>query len=494
MPLFSKKPAKSTATGRQPLSIALDESGIKAIAFGLTWRSVASRGSARQDAIRAAKLVGATHLISKQQQYGYGAIAGDVSPSTRIYPAALVAARQHGGDAIYALKVFEGEYWFAVVRGGQPSSTDRIIHSENDLEVIDAARHEIESGVEDDVHYVLYTNIEDHGLGERVRGLTAADLLLAASGEDDLLGPIPKSSSNVPRPVLYMVLTAIALVFISKGWGMYKEHERQRLARLHNAAEEPPAQAWAAATNTWMAQHVAGDPQGLAAPRVSLGKVPLLLGGWVLKGAACNAITAPAHGPAMRGGARVPASAKAGHVAPAAPSRGERVWGCYAQYIRPVTGVVNRELKGLIPAGWSVQYKGIDEIVASWDVLQATRPFSMASLKPVDYHMVQTISKLQHLQPALAQIAPLNFIEVKIPPPRSKDGKAMPMPASVPKIKQTDISVMAPLRSVDALIDSGVDADWKSISISFVEGSADQASLRSSSMMANVKGVLYAKG
>ncbi|CAN7358218.1 hypothetical protein [Variovorax sp. LjRoot178] len=477
MAFFKKKSKSNQDSGRAPLVVAVDEHEPKAIAFGVSWRAVASRTSGKQDAIKIARAGGATHLLSSLQQFGYGLVPANAAPEgTKVFAAARVAARQHGGDAIYALKLFpEGnEYWFAVIRGGQPSSIDRIIESDNDMALIEATRQEIENGVEDGVSYAIFTNLEDHDLSEKARSLSAADLLLAATGEEDVLQPLPKKRAQIPTPVIAVVGVAVVVAAGNKGWGVYQEKERQRLARLSQSAEEPPEQAWARATKAWADAHRAADPQGLAAVRVSLGSVPLAWGGWNLESVTCNAAPAAATQPGM-------------------PAQGDQRWGCAATYTRTQTGRLNREMKQSVPAGWTVQYRGLDTIVASWNVAQAAQPFTFEALRPVESHMVDTVSRLQKLQPAFSQVGDLNFVPVEITAPRKPDGTAVPMVASVPQLRAATFTLKAPLRSIDALIDAGVDADWQQIVIYFKQADGEKVDLKFSALTADIKAVIYAK-
>ncbi len=449
---------------RATVTIASDAEGEKSIAFGVTWRAIASRNGGRQDALKLARAAGGTHLTFKQQQYGYGVLPADVVEP--IYPAAQVAARQHGGDGVYAIKIFPGEYWLAVIRGGQPSSIDRVIHADTDLEVIGAAQAEIAEGVKEEVHYTIYTNIDDHGLVGDVIGLAPEDLLLAAVGDEDVLEPIPKSASAIPKPVLYALLLAVVAGIGNKGWDMYQTRERERLARMNVVADEPPQQAWARATAQWAAEHAAAAPSGLIAARVSLGKAPVVWGGWWLETATCDA---------------------------GAPATNSRVWNCSARYVRPETGKFNRDMDKVVPDGWRVQYQGLSLIVASWTFTQPSEPFRFEGLQKVGYHQVETVSRLQRLQPAFSQVGAISFTPVAIPAPKRKDGTAVPVIDSVPKFSEGTVAVKGPLRSLDALIADGIPADWTHLSLSYVPNSSGAtASLKSSAITADARGAVFA--
>lgn len=477
MAFFKKKTKSNQDSGRLPVVVAVDEHEPKGIAFGVSWRAVASRSSTRSDAIKIARSGGATHLVSSLQQFGYGNIPADSAPAgTKVFAAARVAARQHGGDAIYALKIFPdgNEYWFAVVRGGQPSSIDRVILSDNDMDLIDAARKEIESGLEDDISYAVFTNLEDHDLSDKARGLTVPDLLLAAAGEEDVLQPLPKKSGEIPKPVIGVVAVAVLVALGNKGWSMYQEKERKRLAMLNATVKESPEQAWARATQAWADAHRAADPQGLAAVRVSLGSVPLVWSGWELQSATCNAVPPAA-------------------VQPGAAAQSDQRWSCNAVYNRSQLGRLNREMKDSIPEGWTVQYRGLDTLTGSWTVTQAAQPFKYDALRSVESHMIETVSRLQKLSPAFAQAGDLTFVPVDITPPRRKDGTAVPPVASVPQLRAASFTLKAPLRSIDALIDAGIEGEWQQIGMQFKRADGEKVDIKTSAVNADIKVLIFAK-
>lgn len=481
MALFKKKAARDVDGARAQMSVVADELAQNAIAFGVTWRAIASRNVSESDAIKAARAGGATHLIRSVTQFGFGRLPADAPRDATLYAAAKVAARLHGGDAIYALKLFEGEYWLAVIRGGQPSNIDRIITATNDVELIEAVQSELHTGIEDGTTYTVYTNLEDPGFDE-ARGLDAADLLMALGSQDDVLQPIPTKRRQIPVPVIVAIVGAALAACANKGWEIYQAKERQRLLLLNRVVDEPPEQAWARATKAWADQHRSADPQGLAAVRVSLGKVPLVWGGWNLQSGVCSA-----QDPAASTGVAGQAGATAKTGTP------DRRWSCVATYTRGQAGRLNREMQSDIPAGWTIQYRGLDTIIGSWTVAQSSQAFNFEGIRSIEHHLVETVSRLQRLQPAFSQVADLNFAPVEITPPRKADGTAVPPLASTPVLRMATFSLKAPLRSVDALIDAGIDADWQQISVAVVSDQNTKAGLKSSALTADVKGQIYAK-
>lgn len=469
MAFFKKKSKSGNGNGRAPLAIVVDDASQNAIAFGVTWRAIATRNVGMAEAVKAARSAGATHLITSLQQFGFGAMPADAPAGVTVYAAARVAARQHGGDAIYALKLFEGEYWFAVVRGGQPSAMDRIIFSDNDLEITGEVVREIASGVDDGTKYTVYTNLEDHEFSDRARSLEPADLLLSVHSVEDTLVPLPSKRAQLPMPIVVAILVAIGIAFASKGWQMYQEKERQRLAALNVVVDEPPEQAWARAMKTWADTRTEPDARGLTAVRVSLGSVPLTWGGWKLQGGGCIAQTG------------------------VSPSQGGVQWNCSATYLRGPVGKVNRDMKDEVPAGWSVQYVGLDKINSSWSLRTPGKAFSFEALRPVEYHQVETASRLQKLQPSFGQIGDLAFAPVEIAPPRKADGTSYPVTDTTPQVRSAQFTLKAPLRSIDALIDAEIPAVWQQLAVTFQTDEGSKAGLRSSALMADVKGLIYAK-
>jgi len=69
----------------------------------------------------------------------------------------------------------------------------------------------------------------------------------------------------------------------------------------------------------------------------------------------------------------------------------------------------------------------------------------------------------------------------------------MPMPATVQQMRSASFSLKAHLRSVDALIDAGVDAEWQQINVYFKRADGEKVSITTSALTADIKGVIYAK-
>lgn len=479
MAFLSKKQNRSASPTGKTVAVAVAEDESKSLVFGVNWRYVASRTSGRADATKLARKTNSTHLLFKHQQYGFAQVPA--SGVGTLYPAAQVVARQNGGDALYLIKVFDGEYWIAVIRGSQPSDIDRVLHFENDGQALEAAHEELKRISDDDIELNVYTNLPDSEIPKALF-VTPSDLLKWAVNEDDQFVELPKGQSTFPKPLVVGIGVAAFLLIAFKGWGMYQQHERQRLAALNVIVEEDPESAWKRAIQTWTASRASQDPRGLLAARVSLGATPLLWGGWYLQVASCTA-AAPAATPLA------PAEG-----APPAAVASVRAWSCSATYQRLPVGSPNRDMTARALPGWSIQYKGLEQIIASWAVEQAVSQLKTEDFESTSFHQVETVSRLQKLLPAIAQMNAPVFANAVIAPPKKSDGTAFPMPPGLPQIMEAELTLKAPLRSVDALIEGGIAADWTQISISYAPSTSDSSlSLRGSAMTADVRGVIYAK-
>lgn len=463
--------------GGKHVAVVVAEQSDKSLVFGATWRSVAARTGGRADALKLARKAGASHFIFKQQQYGYAKVPNDAEGW--VYPASQVVARQHGGDALYVIELFPNEYWLSLIRLGQPTDVDKVIHSDFNESVIDSAKEQIKIAADEGTTLAVYSNIEGNGF-DGAKFLSPADILIFANVESDRLDEIPKGQTSIPKPALIVIGIVIMAIAANKGWNMYQQHQRQKLAALNAIAEEEPADAWKRAIQQWESSRVAQNPRGLAVVRESLGNIPVLWNGWYLQSAVCSASTGVANA--------------ASGVTTAPTSISTRSWNCSANYQRMTIGTFNRDMDAKALPGWTVQYKGLDSIVAAWKVNQDTAPFKIADIDTTNYYQKETVSRIQRLIPAFGQLNSPNFSQSNIAPPKKADGTSVPVPADIPQIVEAEIVIKAPLRSVDALINGDVYADWTQIVINFTPSSSDLTiSLKGSALTADVRGVIYAK-
>lgn len=455
------------AAGRAPKLEALfaDETGNKGLAFCLQWKTIASSGG-RDDAIALARSSGATHYVYRGQQVGFAAMPADISPTARLFPAAMVAARAHPGWAVTALRIGEGEYWLAVTSNGSPTSTDRFLHDSDDSTALQAVRELLarQEQASAGVQVSVYTNIEDHGL-ESAKHYDVPDMLELGMSESELLVEVPKASLAIPKPVQYAALALLAFVVAQQGYKHYQDKKRAEAIAANAAGDLSPEQAWAQTLATWQAGVAALDGTGLLTPRASLNGVPIEWDGWLLTTAACKA---------------------------GAPGGGTRTWSCQAAYQRGPAGDVNTQMVRNVPAGWTVQFKSLGGMQVSWSLAQQVAPIKVEQLQDPKHFEIEVASKLQRLLPALTGDVSLSFTPVVLTPPKRRDGSAIPPIPRAQGLVQSSIAVKAPLRSLDALIGADVDADWKELSVSF-DSTGLKGVVNGSALMAEAHGDVYAQ-
>lgn len=465
---------KASAGGKKAaprLELVFDETNTRALAFGVQWRSIATAGG-RDEAVKLARQVGATHYIFRGQQLGLGALNGAdaaSAASARIYPAAAVAARHMVGNAICALRIQPGEYWIAAVANGAPTSTDLFLQGIDDAQALERVRQvasQVYAGAQ--AEPAVYTNIDGSGI-EGVKAYSDEDLFQALVSGSEVLAPLPKAGASIPKPVL-IAAAAVAVLLVGQQANQWWTKKKAReAAMLADSSEIDPAQAWAQEIANWEASRAAANGYGLLEARDQLTRLPVRWEGWSLTTAVCRAASlSVANGTAQRS------------------------WTCAADYTRSRVGSVNRKMASILPAGWVVSFTPLNGLRVSWNFVQPARPLKLADLPKADFYRVEVASRLQVLQPALAGDVSYTFAPVDIPPPRKKDGTAFPPPPEVQGLTSAAVVVKGPMRSMDALIKADVAANWQEISITY-DNQEPKGALNASSLMAEAKGEMYAR-
>lgn len=447
----------------------------QALAFGVTWQSVVSAKS-RAKTEKEARQLGATHVISREQQIGYGRLlSGDLAPGERLYPAAAIAARRVGtGICLLRLHDDSGStkpgYWLATVRNSAPTSLDKLFLSE--AEAVSQALEVHSSWNADGLKIGIYSNTDIPG--HIVQPLDPVDLLSAIDQKDGALQPIARNQS-IPKPVLIgLALTAAAVLAMK---GIEKYHAKKRAAAIAAATASnavDPVFAWKKAVEEWASTTAApqgNNGQGILKAREALGQAPAVWNGWILERANCTATAAIS--------------------AVGQP----RQWGCKAFYSRGLAAAVTRDLKESTPAGWQMQFLNLSNAVATWSFSESTVGLDVARLQRVEFHQVETASLLQPLRAALTDEIPFNFEPVVIQPPLDEKGTAIPPPPEAPVLRRLLLTVKGPLRSLDALVSTKAEVDWTELHLHSIQPYPDgniEPGLKSSLVVAEIKGVLYA--
>jgi len=474
--MLSKLKSKSSSKRSSVAELIADHTGNKAIVFGLQWRSVATSGG-RDSAAKFARSARASHFIYRGQQIGFGTIPGrakDLPPN--IYPAALLAARQHAGDSLYVVRIDSGAYWLALIRNGSPTSTDRFVEGVDDAGVLAMARDIFEPLLEDGIKLGIFTNIERSGIDE-ARLASVEELLDLAMMEDDRLQVVPAGGIKIPKPVLGVLALAVLFLVAQRGYAMWKDAERAKIAAQNVVVEEDPVVAWDRSIEKWSQGVTGHNPTGLALVRDSMADLPTVWDGWILSRSSCT----------QQSEAAASAPTADGSVAPA-----KTAWSCMASYERQPGGSLTREMVTKVPPRWTVSFTPLNLMQLSWSVDSPRDPMVIESLPKKGHHNIETVSKLQRLSPVLAQVPSFAFSPVDIPPPVSSSGVAFPPDDRASGIVKADLSVRGPLRSIDALLNSGIDVAWNSLTLSYAPAGS-QAGIQSSVITAEAVGVMYAK-
>lgn len=486
--LFKKKStsARGAPKAKSAVELITDNGGNKALVFGITWRSVATAGG-RDAAAKIARSERATHFTYRGSQIGFGIIPGkakDLPPA--LYPAAMLAAKQHAGDSIYVLRVYDdegestagGSYWIALIRNGLPTSTDRFIEGIDDAEALAMAREIVHPLISDDIKIGFYTNIERSGV-DGAKLSSVEDLLDIAIIDEDRLQLVPRGGITIPKPVLGVIALAVVFLVGQRLYAMYDESERAKLAAQNAVVEEDPTVAWDRVINNWHASVSGPNARGLDAVRASMSDLPAKWDGWMLSRSAC-AVSPSVPAPAGADGA--PAVAQSSSV----------VWSCTAGYERQQIGKLTRDMVNQIPERWRVSFTPLNQMQLSWEVKVDKDPMSIGALPKQAHHNIETVSKLQQFSPAMSTAATFMFRPVDIAAPVSTTGAIFPPDSRTEGLTQADLQLRGPMRSIDALLNAGIDATWTSITLVY-SPAASQADIRSSVITAEATGVLYAK-
>lgn len=483
MKLFGGKKNAGVASAKDiNVELFSNEDGTVYLAFGLRWTSIVTENGRSVESKRAVKF-GATHSVFVGHQLGYGRINSKKLGDARVFPAAQVVARQFGGDAIHVLALGEGEYWLCVVRGGEPTSIDRILHAENEAQILEEVQIIVDDGASADTVFTVYSNL-NYANFEHSGVLNVEDLFLASTHEEDLMELIPKGSLSIPIPLVIVVILAFLAVVGQQAYRWKLKEDARRAAEAAKLLDQndPPEVAWAKVVRAWELTHAAPSMEGITKVRKSIGEVPAIIKGWKLKVTGCKA-SAPIGVKERPSGTGTPPD----------PTGITRNWNCHAEYERTQLGIENSELARVLPSHWSVQFQPLDKFVGNWTLVEEIRVLKVADLKPAQTHLLEAGSTLQRTSPSFIQKPSVVFKAVPLPPPVKKDKKPYPPLPTTPELQSAKVDFSAPMRGVDVLLQENLPVDWSSMTLTIggLDGMASSA-LRVSPLRAQLTGVIYA--
>lgn len=460
------KSSSSLAPGASDL-LSIDNS-TDVLVFGMRWRTLVTSGSTREAMMKMALKEGASHFTRQRQQIGYCLLPA-LEPGMTLYPAALLAAKNHAGDALYVLNTGDGEgnYWVARTRGGHPTSLDEFIVGSQE-QVLERVRTLVTEGDADEIQ--IFTNLTGVIPAPNVRDFSVQDLFDITRSIQESLQSVVKPKRSIPKPVLISLVGGLAVLGVQYGYQYWTEYKAAEARRLSQASQQTPEEAWAPVIARFESGLNQVNANGLGALRAGIYKAPVLWNGWLLKSIKCK-------------------------VNPSGSNEKSIVWLCLADYQRGRVALTNDEMLERDGSKWNPKFIDIGLMQISWDLTLDRIPMRVADLKNHVSQQIASVSSVQNLLPALTTPPAMVFKPIELPAPKNQQGMAIPKPASIPSIFQMPVAIKGPLRSIEAVIEEVPGVDWNSLEVTYVGGAerAVSSGLLSTSFISEISGVAYAK-
>ena len=476
------------------------------VAINLVWRTVIQAGE-KQPAIMARE-AGASHYCSVEGTVGYGKLPNtrsgqrhsqtDTNPITSL---ALLAIRRVGDlPALLALKLGDDKYWLCSFRNGEPAGPEAMVPSRDEfLSIIANAR---EQAIENDKAFTLFTDALPDSDSEF---MSLEELLREPAAPGDVLQPVgtvrasattgAKRSSGTFKSAFLGL--GVPLLLAYGGYSYYQQDQEEKAAieraearRKQDKAVISPQEQWNQALQAAIRNRHAADAQLLQALRTSLGKVPVDWIGWQLKTVACTAPVEAINQPSK----------------PANQTGAPRSWACVANYEAPRMQVAtNAQLLAALPTGFSPVFIPTTKATLNWKVPHSAAPLDTKVLPSQSQTLIDLGSALQTLTPALSE--PPTFAFVPLPDlvaPKDAAGVDLIRPASLETPVMATLNLKGPLRSLDSIIQSGIAADWSSLTVHLSDSkpatndqtnpsASNTANTNASALNFELTGVVYAK-
>jgi hypothetical protein len=414
------------------------------LVFGLHWSAIVG---SRVDALarRKARQARATHYVyggSGAAAVGCARLrargkAGRRLRSWACYAAAQLFARMHPHGVAAGLLHMDGTgTWLVATRDGAVMArSDRLYPDEA------AARAAV------DELALLHP-----GLAGAVHRLSVDDLARSLDPAA-AMWRIGLPWARVPAPVQGAILLLALALLLPPAWRAW---QRGAAAPPPRAAVDP-AQAWHDALSRAAAAIPVHDARQLGRVFQTLRQLPTSLQDWTLRSARCR------------------------------PDGGG--WACHARYGRATPRATNQALAERLPASVRVVFASLDEADVLWrvaGVAQALQPRALPHMSETD---LQFASVLQAIRPAFARIALGGAAAFAVAPPSDPQGRPLPAPADLPRLRTRSIVVDGPLRSFALLAQPPATASWSEIALVVHEDR--RPDIAHSPLMAQLQGVVY---
>lgn len=496
MSLFKKKPPRAGLVPAPQITLVTDPQRGLTMALGLSWRAIISTG--QNPGVALAKQAKASHYALARAVVGVGRVAdpkrfnallksGQLA-GEGIYCAALMAGQAHKSNGIYALSVPGGrEVWLCVLRQGEPSGQEEIASDSA------AAAERLRLLASQNERFTVYTDLEGTGVTESVQTYRFADLLVLPPQSRARLVAVPTASlvGSIPKPVLVATALALTGLVAQRAWQEWQDWDKQQKRLLADASRtsEDAGQLWRLALQMELATRAAPSNTSWQALQASVGKLPAHWLGWQLKTVQCTSTLSAA-------------------AAGAAPTP-IKLWACTASYGAPELAALaksaasgmgtsmgtNQDLKASALPGYELEYLPTRAVNLRWTLKVTVATPDGAKLPERQTHLVETASVLQGAMATLSQAPEMRFTPLALgqPPKRASDGTAVPMPAGFKWPAESVLNLKAPLRSIEQLLGSrGLVADWRSVTVSYTPLGDSVVSPKTSAVMVDLMGALYA--
>jgi hypothetical protein len=263
---------------------------------------------------------------------------------------------------------------------------------------------------------------------------------------------------QIPGPVRVAAALLVVAVLAPQAWHAWHVWRARGAAHAGHAKKADPAQAWTSALSSYAASMPVHSSEQLGKVFGSLRQLPTFLRGWTLQSARCR------------------------------PQAND--WSCSASYGRIAPDATNREFAAAMPAQRRPVFKQLDQADLDWRVTAgpslSVNPAALARPAVTDILFGST---LQRIRPAFAQIALSEPAALSVPAPVDAQGRPLPVPADLPRLRRRNLSLRGPLRSFALFAHPSATIAWSELVLSV--GAVRVPTVGSSALTAQLHGVVY---
>jgi hypothetical protein len=470
-----------------------------ALVLGLTWAPLTA-GLQSANALSMAISARATHLVHANGKSSVGLAKmtrADLKylskqKITRVLStASLLAAAKPVGTSLVTLSIGSGQVVAGNDRGEQADSGEEdeapdgdadelvwlgavsngAVLRGHDLVVSRAHADEIWVALQERYGDKVSRFDEEDGFGWHDLLEVATNRQEGSVSDQSILRPAKAGSMGVfrrfPKPVkfagFFLGIAALAQYFVIP----IVHYEIAKYKKAHSPKIDALA-LWQDAYRQWTTEHkLAGSAAGKEL-MTAIGAVPVTIANWSLTSAKCDMESA--HGK----------------------------WKCAVLYTWPANGIglnssTNSAFEASVPKAWLLDWSPMGSVTGRFFVKADTDKFEPKLLHSVDWHLIHSVSFLQHYNRVLdLSTKPLtSFARVPIPAPKLSDGKVVPAPSSMKFPVVATVKVQGPLRTIEQKVFDMQDVSWEKFEVSVDDHT--QPNRNKSELKASLQGEIYAK-